>query len=70
MPIPPQPYVISCTSCRWKKTIIPLSDVLALGWDWFANCPQCGCEALRQRPASQAEILRARIERFLRVGRW
>ncbi|RUE46318.1 hypothetical protein IPC1224_32275 [Pseudomonas aeruginosa] len=70
MPIPPHPYVFSCTSCRWKKTVIPLSDALALGRDWFDKCPQCGCEVLQQRYASQAEILGAKVVRLLLSRRW
>ncbi len=63
MPIPPSPFTFTCTRCSWKKTTIPLSDVLNLERDWFAQCPQCFGE-LERRGATQAEIFKARLEQF------
>nr|WP_108096587.1 hypothetical protein [Pseudomonas sp. GV071] len=63
MPRPPRPFTFSCICCSWRKTTIPLSDALALGRDWFAECPQCA-SALQQRTATQVEVLKARLEQF------
>ncbi|QEY64994.1 hypothetical protein FXN65_24115 [Metapseudomonas lalkuanensis] len=69
MPIPPMPYTLCCPRCFWKKTIIPLSDALIMGRDWYAKCPHCGYDILERRSASQTEILRARIERIFGLDR-
>ncbi|MCY1273077.1 hypothetical protein D9M68_238320 [compost metagenome] len=67
MPMPPHPFTLTCTTCNWKKTVIPLSDALVLGRDWFKQCPQCRHAELTQRPATQTEILRTRLEQFLHL---
>ncbi|UCO96406.1 hypothetical protein LF844_17175 [Metapseudomonas lalkuanensis] len=64
MPIPPRPLTFICPACSWKRTAIPLSDVLIPGRDWFGSCPKCGHEQLEQRPASKSEILKTRLEEF------
>ncbi|MCB4793602.1 hypothetical protein LGR51_03655 [Pseudomonas sp. NP21570] len=66
MPIAPQPKTYICHNCCWKQTVIPLSDVLRPGRDWFASCPTCGNGQLNSRPATRTEILRTRLEEFLR----
>ena len=65
MPLPPRPFTLVCSLCAWKKTILPHSDVLVLGQDWFTHCPQCHAPALEHREASRKEILKTRLEQFL-----
>lgn len=69
MPIPPRPFTFIYPSCSWQKTTIPLSDALAIGRDWFSQCPKCGHEPLENRRASQTEVLKARMEQFFRLDR-
>nr|WP_074585379.1 hypothetical protein [Pseudomonas psychrotolerans] len=64
MTIPPRPQTFTCPACSWKRTVIPLSDVLIPGRDWFRQCPRCGHEPLERRLASKTEILRTRLEEF------
>ncbi|MCQ4230125.1 hypothetical protein M8P87_09690 [Pseudomonas stutzeri] len=67
MPRQPHPFTFMCNRCSWTKTTIPLSDALVIGRDWFAQCPKCGNESLKHVPASQREILKARLEQFFRL---
>ncbi len=63
MPIPPTPITFHCPACGWCRTVIPRSDALRQGVDWFVHCPQCQ-ETLHQRPATASEILKARLSRL------
>ncbi len=38
-----------------------------LGHDWFTNCPKCHTPSLERRYATHKEILKARLEQFLRL---
>ncbi|KAF1053634.1 MAG: hypothetical protein GAK43_01304 [Stenotrophomonas maltophilia] len=66
MPIPPPPTTFTCPVCTWKKTRLPLSDALVAGRDFFSHCPRCQHQPLEQRPASRAEIMRTRLNHFLK----
>ncbi|RPP76509.1 hypothetical protein IPC1152_18685 [Pseudomonas aeruginosa] len=68
MPVPPHPFTLTCKYCSWKKTILPRSDELMLGHDWFTNCPKCHTPSLERRYATHKEILKARLEQFLRLS--
>ncbi|CAD5375350.1 conserved hypothetical protein [Pseudomonas sp. OF001] len=65
MPIPPPPSTFRCTDCGWRRTVIPRSDALILGVDWFEHCPQCGSQTLQWRPASATETFKARLQQLL-----
>lgn len=65
MPVPPQPRTFRCPACNWQGTTIPLSDCLTMGVDWHSNCPKCHHDALDFRPATRAEIMKARLSDFL-----
>ena len=45
MPIRPEPFVLNCQRCGWKKGVSPKSDVLLPG-EWVDECPRCGCEEI------------------------
>ncbi len=68
MPIPSPPFTLICKYCSWKKTILPRSDVLVLGQDWFTSCPKCHTPSLERRYATHKEILKVRLEHFLRLS--
>lgn len=61
MCVPPRPFTISCTSCNWQKIVIPKSDALALGSEWFTHCPRCDSDALQKRPATTREQIKAEL---------
>jgi len=63
MPIPPPPFTLRCPDCGWSRTVIPRSDALFKGIDWFECCPQCQAP-LQQRPATTGEILKAKLQRL------
>jgi len=63
MPIPPRPRTFICPDCHWQRTTIPASDALQVNIDWFFRCPVCNSE-LQTRPATRAEIMRARLTQF------
>ncbi|QCT97959.1 hypothetical protein FEV13_14185 [Stutzerimonas degradans] len=65
MPIPPHPLTFICTACNWKRTVIPLSDCLVEGRDWFSACPICGNGELDSRPATRAETMKERLANFV-----
>lgn len=69
MPVPPAPFTLTCPYCSWKKTMLPQSDMLVLGRDWLINCPKCHTPSLERRHATHKEILRARLEQFLKLNR-
>lgn len=50
MPIRPEPFVLNCSRCGWKKGVRPKSDVLTPG-EWVGECPRCGCEEIETRRA-------------------
>lgn len=50
MPIRPEPFVLNCPRCGWKKDVSPKSDVLTPG-EWVDECPRCGCEEIEIRRA-------------------
>jgi len=64
MPIPPPPLTFHCPACGWCRTVIPRSDALFQGVDWFERCPQCDSQSLQRRPATAAEILKAKLQRL------
>nr|WP_130910754.1 hypothetical protein [Pseudomonas sp. Sample_9] len=66
MPWPPHPFTFTCPECHWKKTMVPPSDALREGIDWFSICPSCRHTALDVRPASRLEIFKARLARPFR----
>lgn len=70
MPMPPRPFTLSCVYCSWKRIILPRSDVLVLGQDWFTTCPHCHTPSLERRSATRGEVFKARLEQFLRSGRF
>lgn len=59
------PFTLICQYCCWKKTVLPLSDVLALNSDWFIHCPACNTPSPRSRTATPKEVLKTRLEQFL-----
>ena len=65
MPIPPHPRTFICPACNWKRTVIPLSDCLMEGRDWFSDCPECRHNELETRLATQTEIMKERLANFL-----
>ncbi|KRW74741.1 hypothetical protein AO735_03545 [Pseudomonas sp. TTU2014-096BSC] len=71
MPMPPRPHsrphprTFICPACNWKHTVIPLSDCLMEGRDWFSDCPKCRHDELETRLATQAEIMKERLANFL-----
>lgn len=65
MPMPPRPRTFICTACKWKRTVIPLSDCLMESRDWFSTCPECRHEELDTRPATRVEIMKERLANFL-----
>lgn len=67
MPIPPAPFTLICAYCSWKKTILPRSDVLVIGHDWFISCPKCHTPSLERRYATHKEIFKTRLEQFLKL---
>lgn len=68
MPTPPHPFTLTCKYCSWGKTILPRSDVLVLGQDWFTSCPKCRAPSLERRHATQKETLKARLEQFFTLS--
>lgn len=54
MPIAPVPRTYACTKCNWSKTVAPIGDALGPG-DHFTECPKCGHEELKSRPADAME---------------
>lgn len=64
MPLPPNPITYICPACRWKRSVIPQSDCLINGIDWFEYCPDCH-HSLDFRPATQREILVAKLRRLM-----
>lgn len=66
MPLPPQPRTFRCLACNWQDTTIPQSDCLMIGIDWHNNCPKCHNSALERRLATRSEIMRTRLNDFLR----
>ncbi len=42
MPIPLPPRHYRCPACGWSKTVVPDSDVLMPGHNYFSACPKCG----------------------------
>lgn len=70
MPIPLQPHTFICPHCGWQRTTIPVSDAIQLNIDWFCRCPVCQHTELETRPASRAEIMRARLTQFFRHPRF
>lgn len=69
MAFPPPPLTFLCPRCSWQRTTLPKSDALVIGRDCFNRCPECAYEPLESRAASKAEVLRARLGRFLRLDR-
>lgn len=67
MPIPPPPYTLRCPACGWKKTVVPLSDALRYGIEWFDCCPQCGHKQLEKTAVAPHDGLLARLKRLLGV---
>ena len=68
MPTHPPPFTLTCKYCSWGKTILPRSDVLVLGQDWFTSCPKCRAPSLERRHATQKETLKARLEQFFTLS--
>ena len=62
MPIRPQPFTFHCSTCGWCRTVIPRSDALLQGLDWFDRCPQCDSQPLQWRSATATEIFKARLQ--------
>ncbi len=62
MPIPLPPVTLYCPICGWCRTVILRSDVLRPGIDWLERCPQCASQPLQQRPATTAEIIKAKVK--------
>lgn len=67
MPIPPPPLTFHCPICGWCRTVIPRSDALLPGIDWFERCPQCASQPLQQRPATAADILKAKLQHLFDI---
>jgi Zn finger protein HypA/HybF involved in hydrogenase expression len=67
MPPPPRPFTLACRNCAWQQTMLPCSDLLKLNQDWFLECPQCRQPQLERRAASRRDILRARLDQFLKL---
>ena len=61
MPIRPPPLHCSCPSCRWSRTLQPLSDALH-GGELPTECPACGHEPLRVERAGSVQALAARCQ--------
>lgn len=62
MPIPLRPLTFICPSCAWQQTTIPLSDALVIGRDFYGQCSVCRHKPLESRPATRAEILKAKLK--------
>ncbi len=69
MPMAPHPMSFVCPACSWKRTTLPVSDVLVPGRDWFGQCPVCARAPLNMRPATRTEVMRERLLEFLSILR-
>ena len=47
MPVAPPPSTYTCPACHLSKTVAPRSDCLSAGFDYFAECPNCGHAPLK-----------------------
>jgi hypothetical protein len=54
MPVPPGPFVVKCTHCRWRKIVAPMSDVIFPG-EIPSCCPRCRSPKLERRNANILE---------------
>ena len=61
MPIPPPPTTFRCVDCGWHKTVVPRSDVLHEGYDWFNHRPSCGSTNLTKEAAGLLQQLAAKL---------
>lgn len=66
MPIPPAPSTFCCTACRWRKTVVPKSDVMVRGHTWFEACPECHHAPLEQSSATRVELAIAKLKDVIR----
>lgn len=64
MPIPPRPITFKCPNCHWQRSYASPSDALCLP-PWATQCPRCGHEGMRHKPASAIESIKARLLDFL-----
>ena len=67
MPIPPKPRTYVCQSCGWKKTVVPISDVLLPG-DIVRKCEKCGCAELLHRSVTVHDFMH-RLVCLILMGR-
>ena len=70
MPLPPPPVTYRCLACHWSKTVMPRSDALMRGIDYFDACQACGHGPLETQAASAARAtvaaLAEQIKRMMR----
>ncbi len=52
----PPPRIFRCPACHWKKTVVPISDVLIVGYDHFDACPKCNHAPLETKTASGLSV--------------
>lgn len=64
MPVPMRPFVLRCLACRWRRTVVPRSDVLFPS-DWVEQCPRCGSRQIERHPAGEIDVLAARFKQWL-----
>lgn len=63
---PPHPFTLTCCYCSWKKTYLPSGDTRVRPPEWLTGCPNCQTPSLDVRIANRKEILKERLEQFLR----
>lgn len=61
MPLPPEPFVLECPSCRWSKLFRPNSDAFFVGRGWFDHCPICNGDTLERRQPTMLELMPVRL---------
>lgn len=69
MPVPPQPFKLTCPKCGWSRTIVPTSDVIFPHESPNQNCPKCGASDLEKTRASGAGRVGSLLGKYLRGGR-